>query len=58
MGDTPLYFQTLTEGASLIESRQVSHIKETEAMLKRIEDLHGRYKSYATVMADHPMAAS
>ena len=58
MGDTPLHFKTLTEVASLIASRQVSPVEVTEAMLKRIEDYDGRYKSYATVMADHAMAAA
>jgi len=56
--DTPLHFKTLTEMASLIESRQVSSVEVTEAMLKRIEELDGCYKSYATVMADHAMAAA
>ena len=58
MGDTPLHFKTLTEVGSLIRSKQVSPVEVTEAMLQRIEDYDGRYKSYATVMADHAMAAA
>ena len=42
MDDTPLHFKTLTEVASLIESRQVSPVEVTEATLKRIEELDGR----------------
>ena len=58
MDDTPLHFKTLTEVASLIESKQLSPVEVTEAMLERIEELDGRYKSYATVMADHAKAAA
>ena len=58
MDDTPLHFQTLTEIAMLIESKQVSSVEVTEGILKRIEDLDGHYKSYATVMADYAIAAA
>ncbi|PKB80737.1 MAG: amidase [SAR202 cluster bacterium Io17-Chloro-G9] len=58
MSDAPLHFKTLTEVAGMIESRQVSPVAVTETILKRIEELDGRYKSYATVMADHAMAAA
>ena len=58
MEDTPLHFKTLTELGGLIRSKQVSPVEVTEAMLQRIEDYDGRYKSYATVMADHAMAAA
>ena len=58
MGDTPLHVKTLTEVGGLIRSKQVSPVEVTEAMLQRIEDYDGRYKSYATVMADHAMAAA
>ena len=58
MADVPLHFMTITELAALIKARQVSPVEVTEAMLRRIENLDGKYKSYATVMADHAEAAA
>ncbi len=58
MPDTPLHFQTITEIASLIESKQVSPVELTRIILDRIDALDGDLKSYATVMADRAMAAA
>ena len=58
MADAPLHFKTITEVAALIKSKQLSPVEVVSAMLKRIEKLDVRYKSYATLMADHAMAAA
>jgi amidase len=58
MPDTPLYFHTITELATLIKSRQLSPVEVTQALLERITRLDGHYKSYATVMADQALAAA
>ena len=58
MADTPLHYMTITELAALIEARQISPVEVTEAMLRRIEKLDGKYKSYATVMTDQAEAAA
>src|SRR5215468_10589973 len=58
MPHTPLYFHTITELAALIQSQQLSPVEVTRALLERITQLDGRYKSYATVMADQALAAA
>ena len=58
MADTPLHFKTISELAALIKARQISPVEVTASMLRRIESLDGKYKSYATVMADHAEAAA
>ena len=58
MADVPLHFMTITELAALIKARQISPVEVTASMLRRIENLDGKYKSYATVMADHAEAAA
>jgi Asp-tRNA(Asn)/Glu-tRNA(Gln) amidotransferase A subunit family amidase len=58
MHDNALPFQTITEIAALIQSRQLSPVEVTQALLARIEQLDGRLQSYATVMADHALAAA
>ena len=58
MHDTPIHFKTLSEVASLIESKQLSPVELAESILKRIESLDGQFKSYATVMTDHAMASA
>jgi amidase len=55
---TDLHFKTLTETANLIQNREISSIELTTSILKRIESLDGMLKSYATVMADHALAAA
>lgn len=51
----PLHFQTITELATQIQKKDLSPVEVTDAMLSRIEQLDGRYKSYVTVMADQAM---
>ncbi len=58
MSETPLYYKTITEIAELIAAKQLSPVELTTAMLQRIELLDDQLKSYATVMADHAMAAA
>src|SRR5215475_1073056 len=58
MPNTPLYFHTIAELAALIKSQQLSPVEVTRALLERITQLDGRYKSYATVMADHALEAA
>ena len=58
MPDTALHFKTITEVATLIQSRQLSPVEVTQALLTRIEHLDSRFKSYATVMADHALQAA
>ncbi len=58
MSETPLYFKTITEISELFAAKQLSPVEVTAAMLQRIEMLDERLKSYATVMADHAMAAA
>ena len=56
MADAPLHFKTISELAKLIESKEISPVEVTNAMLHRISELDGRYKSYATLMADGALA--
>ena len=56
MVDAPLHFETISELAKLIESKKISPVEVTNAMLQRISELDGRYKSYATLMADKALA--
>ena len=58
MQETPLHFKTITQVAGLIESKQLSPVELTEAMLARIDALDGGYLSYATVMADAATASA
>jgi amidase len=58
MQDTPLHYMTITQAASLIESKQLSPVELTKTLLDRIAALDGVYKSYATVMANQAMASA
>ena len=58
MAETPLHFRTITEISEAIASKEVSPVEIAAAMLQRIDELDGRLKSYATVMADSAMAAA
>ena len=58
MTDAPLHYQTITEVAERIRSREISPVELTEAQLNRIAALDGDLKSYATVMAEQAMAAA
>lgn len=55
---TPLHYVTLTDVARLIETKAISPVELTQALLDRINTLDVRLHSYATVMADHAMAAA
>ena len=44
--------------ANLLRTKQLSPVEVTEVMLNRIGTLDHRYKSYATVMADHAVKAA
>jgi amidase len=58
MQEAPLHFRTITQVASLIESKQLSPVELTKTLLARIETIDGNYLSYATVMADQAMASA
>ena len=58
MAETPLHFRTITEISEAIASKEVSPVEIAAAMLQRIDELDGRLKSYATVMADSAIAAA
>lgn len=58
MNDPTLHFKTITEIAVLLKSRQLSPVEVTQALLDRLEHQDGRFKSYATVMADHALGAA
>ena len=56
MPEEPLHFLTITQLAEDLKSKKISPVEVTEYMLKRIDDLDGQYKSYATLMADSARA--
>ena len=58
MSETPLHYKPITEIAELLSSKKLSPIELTTVMLQRIEQLDDQLKSYATVMADHAIAAA
>ena len=58
MSETSLHFKTITKIAEAIASKQLSPVEVTTAMLARIAQLDGQLMSYATVMAEHAMAAA
>ena len=47
-----MHFLSISELAELIRTRAVSPVEVTEHMLKRIEEVDSRYRSYVTVTAD------
>jgi len=50
-----LHFETLTRISELIRSRQISSVEVTKALLDRIAQLDGTYRSYTTLLADRAM---
>ena len=58
MSETPFHFKPITEIAEEIASKQLSPVDVATAMLQRIDALDEQLKSYATVMAEHAMAAA
>ena len=53
-----IHFQSLTEVARLIESKQISPVELTQIMLERITAIDSKLHSYLTVMADSALAAA
>ena len=53
-----LHFKPLLDVATLLQNRDISSVELTQSLLKRIESLDGRQKSYATVMADQALVAA
>ena len=58
MNNSPMHFKTISEVSGMIESGVVSPVEVTREMLRRIEEMDVRYRSYATVMADHALKAA
>ena len=58
MCETPLHFRTIHEIAEEIATKQLSPVDVTAAILQRIDQLDGQFKSYATVTADQAMATA
>ncbi len=58
MADIPLHYQTITEVAGRLASREISPVELTQAMLDRIAALDCELKSYVTVMAEQALAAA
>ena len=51
-----IHFETLTRISEQIRNRQISSVDVTKAMLDRIQNLDGTYRSYTTVLADRALA--
>ena len=58
MADIPLHYQTITEVADRLASREISPVELTQAILDRIAALDGDLKSYIAVMAEQALAAA
>ena len=58
MADIPLHYQTITEVAGRLASREISPVELTQAMLDRIAALDGELKSYVTVMAEQAIESA
>ena len=58
MTETPLHYQTIAEVGDRLQTRELSSVELTQAILERIEALDGDLKSYATVMADSALASA
>jgi amidase len=50
-----LHFETLTAVSDLIRRRKISPVEATQAILARIDQLDGRYRSYVTLTADRAL---
>lgn len=53
---TELYHLTIREAAGLIESKQLSPVELTQALLDRIDAVDGDIKSYITLLRDEALA--
>ena len=56
MADTELHYLELLDVSRLIQSRQLSSVEATQALLDRIDALDGRLGSYARVMREQALA--
>jgi aspartyl-tRNA(Asn)/glutamyl-tRNA(Gln) amidotransferase subunit A len=54
--EKPLYYLTIHEARELIQSRALSPVELTRAILKRIEAVDGQLHAYLNLMADSAMA--
>lgn len=52
MANTELHYLELLEVGRQIQSRQISSLEVTQAMLSRIDELDPRLRSYARLMRD------
>src|SRR3954452_4328077 len=58
MATTDLHYLGLVEVGRKIQAKELSPVEATKAMLGRIEQLDGKLKSYAHVMADTALAGA
>lgn len=58
MDSAALPFLTIAEVAALVETRHVSPVELTQALLKRIETVDSRLNTYITVSADEALLAA
>ena len=58
MSEIPLHFKTITEVSELIKEKHISPVEVTTTILDRIDQIDSNLKSYATIMADHAIAAA
>ena len=58
MPTNDLHYLTISEAASLIESRQLSPVELVAAHLERIEQTDGRLNSFITLLANGATAAA
>jgi len=58
MPDSPLHYKTITELGQMIQSKDISPVEVTKAILARIEELDSKYMSYATLMAEQALASA
>ena len=58
MPDTPLHYQTIAEVGARLQTRELSPVELTSAILERIEALEGDLKNYATVIAGSALVSA
>src|SRR3954452_10084320 len=55
MGSESLHFQTLMQTSDQIRRREISPVEVTTTLLERIEQLDGKYHSYALVLRERAL---
>src|SRR4051794_436449 len=55
MGSESLHFQTLMQTSDQIRRREISPVEVTTVLLERIEQLDGKYHSYALVLRERAL---